>query len=102
MCLIRILNKYIHPLTGPLSDGSFAVLLVNQDEDSGKNITVKISKDAGQWGDFYPIIFGNDTRMKIRDVGNLVDVGIFNYTFTAEVAPRDASLFRFEVLPSKR
>ena len=99
--MYRHTHTYIYPPTGPLSDGSFAVLLVNQDEDTAKNITVKISKAAGQWGDFYPIIFHNDTRMKIRDVGNLVDVGIFNYTFIAEVAPRDASLFRFEVLPSK-
>ena len=82
----------------PLSDSSFAVLLVNQDMQHEKNITVKISKDAGQWGDFHPIVFGNSTNMKIRDIGIGEDIGIFNYTFTSTVLPSDARLFRFEVV----
>merc|ERR1712100_91880 len=46
----------------PLADDSFAVVLLNK-ADIATIITVMIAKSAGQWGDFFPAVFGDNQMM---------------------------------------
>ena len=82
----------------PLADGSFAVVLLNKDQSRAQNITLFIAKSAGQWGDFFPVVFSDTQQLLIRDVGARIDLGNFNYTFTATVGPTDAVMLRVTTL----
>jgi len=78
----------------PLSDGSFAVVLLNKG-DVATNCTVFLN-DAGQgWGageDFFPA--GPFTRMDVRDLFLRRDLGRATRTFSYTVGPRDAAILK--------
>jgi len=75
----------------PLSDGSFAVGLMNKGSRP-LNMTVQIDRSV-MWSDFYPADYY--TEMYVRDVYLRVELGLFNGTFTQEVPPYDAMIFQF-------
>eukprot|EP00456_Euglypha_rotunda_P064975 TRINITY_DN55530_c0_g1_i3.p1 TRINITY_DN55530_c0_g1~~TRINITY_DN55530_c0_g1_i3.p1 ORF type:complete len:182 (+),score=15.29 TRINITY_DN55530_c0_g1_i3:116-661(+) len=76
----------------PISDGSFAVVLLNKGT-SQEQTTVFISDE---WhtggGDFYPAEL---SRVSVRDLYQRKDIGQYSETFTATIAAQDASIFRF-------
>jgi hypothetical protein len=74
----------------PLHDQSFAVVLVNKGPLRA-NITVFVSEQYN-YGDFYPAHVG---AMHVRDLLDGVDIGVFSDVFTADVAARDARIFKF-------
>ena len=77
----------------PLSDGSFAVLLLNK-ADFSANTTVYFDNGGELWGsgvDFFPAIFD---EMLVHDLGTGTDLGIHSSTFTTTVPAHDALLFK--------
>ena len=79
----------------PLSDGTFAVLLLNKGV-APANATVYMNNGGQLWGsgvDFFPAIFD---EMKVRDLRAGTELGLFSSTFTATVPAHDAMLLRFE------
>lgn len=77
----------------PLSDGSFAVLLLNK-ATFAANATVYFDNGGELWGsgvDFFPAIFD---EMLVHDLGTGTDLGIYSSTFTATVPSHDALLFK--------
>ena len=75
----------------PLSDGSFAVALVNRDPAVAHS--VQLNLNGGTDGDFYS---GPATNIaKVRDIGRLKDLGTFHSHFNSTVPPMDGRLLRF-------
>lgn len=78
----------------PLSDGSFAVVLVNKDPHNAHVLDIRLQQDASTHDtreDFYP---AGPFKARIRDVANRTDVGIFSHLFQVSVPPQDAKIYR--------
>ena len=75
----------------PLSDGSFAVAMINKDTGSNHTVSVRLSGDTD--GDFYagPT---NTTTASVRDVFAQRELGRFTGAFSATVPPMDGAIFR--------
>jgi alpha-galactosidase len=77
----------------PLSDGTFAVLLLNKGTVSS-NATVYFDNGGELWGsgvDFFPAIF---QEMFVRDLTTGTDLGVHSSTFHAVVPAHDALLLK--------
>lgn len=77
----------------PLSDGTFAVLLLNKGT-TPSNATVYFDNGGELWGsgvDFFPAIFA---EMLVRDLHSGTDLGVYSSTFTASVPGHDARLLK--------
>ena len=77
----------------PLSDGTFAVLLLNKGT-TASNATVYFNNGGELWGsgvDFFPAIFD---EMLVRDLSSGTDLGVHSSTFTAVVPSHDALLLK--------
>eukprot|EP01048_Picozoa_sp_COSAG05_P037137 COSAG05_NODE_17129_length_331_cov_0.900862_1_plen_109_part_11 len=77
----------------PLSDGTFAVLLLNKGT-MASNTTVYFNNGGELWGsgvDFFPAIFD---EMLVRDLSSGTDLGVHSSTFTAVVPSHDALLLK--------
>ena len=81
----------------PMADGSFGVVLLNK-AAVPQNVSVFIAKSAGQWGDFFPVVFSDNQQLEVRNAGARKDEGRFNGTFTALVGPTDAAIFRMALV----
>ena len=78
----------------PLADGSFAVVLLNKDDDKVQEVSVFLDRGTKTWGagqDFFPACFRNVT---VRDLVDHKDLGVSQSTFTASVGPHDARMFK--------
>lgn len=79
----------------PLSDGSFAVVLLNKGESTA-NATVYMDEGEQLWGsgvDFFPAMF---KRMHVRDLHARKDLGVFTSIFTTVIPPHDAVMLGFK------
>lgn len=79
----------------PLSDGSFAVVLLNKGEALA-NGTVYMDEAGQQWGsgvDFFPAVF---QKMAVRDLHARKDLGVFTSMYTTAIPPKDALLLKFK------
>jgi alpha-galactosidase len=79
----------------PLSDGSFAVVLLNKGATSA-NATVYMDDDGQEWGsgaDFFPAAF--TSKVLVRDLNAHKDLGTYTNSFTARVPPHDALMLSF-------
>ena len=74
----------------PLSDGSFAVALINKDPERAQPIVLKLSGDTD--GDFYS--GAASSTAQVRDVGRRVELGNHTDVFNATVPPMDGMLLR--------
>ena len=81
----------------PLSDGSFAVVLVNKDPLQSHVLDIRLRQGDGPLSnhdtreDFYP---AGPFRARIRDVATRTDVGVFSEVFNVTVPPQDAKIYR--------
>ena len=81
----------------PLSDGSFAVVLVNKDPLQSHVLDIRLRQGEGPLSnhdtreDFYP---AGPFRARIRDVATRTDVGVFSEVFNVTVPPQDAKIYR--------
>eukprot|EP00727_Mastigamoeba_balamuthi_P004687 m51a1_g14216 putative alpha-galactosidase (450) ;mRNA; f:180907-182653 len=87
--LIKISGS-IEAWAKPLSDGSFAVALVNTGEQEEK-ITLRV--DLTTHTSFYPASF---LSAHVRDLWNRQDLGVYAGAFTATVAAHDGAIYRFK------
>jgi hypothetical protein len=81
----------------PLSDGSFAVLLVNKDPASALTIAVAIG-GFGVACDFSGGPAGGQTGASVRDVYTQTDLGNHTAWFNTTVPAMDARLLRFNIV----
>ena len=84
-------------LIRPLSDGTFAVALINKDPSTAHTITVHIKHgfDAHHGFDFSGGPAGEQAGASIRDVYAQRDLGNHTEWFNATVPSMDAMLLRF-------
>jgi alpha-galactosidase len=83
----------------PLSDGSFAVALVNKDLTASHSISVRIRGSGphggGELSDFTGGPAGGQQGAEVHDVYQKRALGNFSTWFNATVPPMDARLLRF-------
>ena len=76
----------------PLSDSTFAAVLVNRDPIAQRKLNLRLGYINGNAdptdADFFP------AAARIRDVGNRVDLGVFNGTFEVLVPPHDSVVLK--------
>jgi hypothetical protein len=78
----------------PLSDYSFAVVLVNKGDIATDGIVYFDQQSDQTWGtgeDFFPAVF---SAMHVRDIGNHIDIGVYHSKFIVSIPPRDAVIYK--------
>lgn len=77
----------------PLSDGSFAFVLVNRDPALNRTATIRFGDgNSGSGSDLFPA--GAGTRARVRDLHARMDLGVFTETWSGVVGPHDAAALR--------
>jgi len=78
----------------PLSDNTFAVVLLNKDPTNAKDIEVQLGTldDDSESEDFFPA--GPWKKVMVRDLYARKDLGLFSGTFKISVPPMDAAIFK--------
>jgi alpha-galactosidase len=81
----------------PLSDGSFAVALINKDPTEDHTMAVRIAGGGRAGSDFTGGPAGQQKGAAVRDVYHHRDLGNFSDWFNASIPPMDARLLRFRI-----
>eukprot|EP00656_Telonema_subtile_P056352 TRINITY_DN8981_c0_g1_i1.p1 TRINITY_DN8981_c0_g1~~TRINITY_DN8981_c0_g1_i1.p1 ORF type:complete len:454 (-),score=82.97 TRINITY_DN8981_c0_g1_i1:294-1655(-) len=80
----------------PLADSTFAVVLLNNDPNSPRTLSLRIGYVNGDPDatdcDFFPA--GPFKTVSIRDVHRRKELGVFNSTYEVSVAPHDSVLLK--------
>ena len=77
----------------PLSDGSFAFVVINKDPASPRNATVEFGDGSeGSDTDLFPA--GAGTRARVRDLHARTDLGVFDRFWSVVLPPHDAAIVR--------